>query len=106
MDLHLNEGETMGFCWSTVQICEKKRREVVTNKLGTSTSCVPQPVAYCVGLTDANLDSWREFCERTPEGCERNRKLLLDNPPDTDEDIGVCRPTHNLDPHKLREAPM
>ena len=105
MDLTLNNGESMGFCWSTQQICKEQRKQMVADKLGTSTSsCVPQQVAYCVGLASPNRFLWRAFCERTPEGCQKNRKTLLDNPHDKREHIGPCRPTHNLDPHKLREA--
>lgn len=105
IDLHLrNSSMVLGFCWATLQICEKKRKELVADKLGTATPCVTQQIAYCVGLTGPEGGSWRVFCERTPEGCQRNRKILLDDPPDEEEHIGICQPTNNLDPHKLRAA--
>ena len=104
MQLNESDGKQWDFCWPSSKVCEHYRKRVVTEKMGTSTLCVAQKVAHCVGITHPISITWKSYCTRTAEQCEKNRELLLANPPAKGDEIDVCRPTRNINPHEAMEA--
>lgn len=105
MDLNATNGESLEYCWPTAKVCEQKRRTVKDENLGSSTSCATQPIAYCVGTTRPISVMWKAYCTRTAEACEQRRQVLNKHPPTKDDEIGICRPTRNIDPHEAMAAP-
>ena len=104
MELHEPDGKNWDLCWPTAKVCEHKRSLVVKDKMGTTSPCVTQTVAYCVAIVHPRTITWKAYCSRTAEQCETKRKLLLDAPPAEGDEIGVCRLLRNVDPSEAMEA--
>jgi hypothetical protein len=105
MDLVEKDGERHDFCWTSAALCERKRDQIVTEKLGTATPCVPEPVAHCAIVTDSEANTWQAYCARTTAGCEAFRKALRRHPPYTLDKIGACQPSRNVAPDECMRVP-
>ena len=104
IELDRNDGDRHGMCWASSNVCEEKRRTVATKKLGTSSPCATQPIAYCVSITYPLTNSWQAYCARTPEGCQEFHSVILKNRPTKRHEIDTCRPKRNIDPLKAMDA--
>lgn len=104
-DLHTTDGRVLGFCWPDLDVCQQKRKQAATDKLGKTTPCVAQRIAYCVGITFPLSISWMAYCARTPENCERNREVLLKEFTADKSRVRPCQRTLNIDPHESMRAP-
>ena len=105
MDMRETNGRSVGLCWPSLKMCEQKRKDVVTQKLGTATPCVTQRVAHCVGITWSMSIAWKAYCARTAEDCLKSREILIEELPTGIHETGGCRPARNIDPHKAMDAP-
>ncbi len=105
LDLLESDGTREGMCWVSLDVCQQKREKATARKLGKTTPCVAQRIAHCVGITYPQTFSWVAYCARTPENCERNREVLLEELPDDRPRIRPCQRTLNIDPHESMRAP-
>ena len=103
MELYRPREDKLGFCWSDASVCETKRKQVVSENLGTSSLCTTQRVAYCIGISFPLSNTWKAYCARTPEGCQEFHDIVLKEPPDGLHEIGTCRPAQNINPLESME---
>lgn len=99
MDVQRPDDDDVGFCWFNARMCEEKRKEVVAENLGTSSSaCTTQPIAYCIDVFFLFANVWQAYCAKTPDGCQDNRAALLRNRPKQRHELGICRAVPNINP--------
>ena len=65
------------FCWPSLALCNERRRYGRKNKLGPTSECARQRVAYCIHLTEGRVLVHQDVCTRSLDDCHDVHKDYL-----------------------------
>lgn len=85
-------------CWLSRSLCAAKREYVRKGRLGTTTPCVPQRIAFCTEIVDPRDLVRQVLCSSSMSDCEYVRRDVRDQDPGVPL-ISPCQPMHNTDPY-------